>query len=77
MNTTSLVKEYAWFIRTGRQELTDARFNGKEIQDQDVFAVGLELFHYNNMDSFLGLDQETIERRETFTDHNGKYPHSH
>ena len=49
---------------TGRQELTDARFNGKEIQDQDVFAVGLELFHYNNMDSFLGLDQETIERRK-------------
>ncbi|MCA5961402.1 hypothetical protein LC724_14915 [Blautia sp. RD014234] len=49
---------------TGRQVLTDAVFNGEEIRDQDVFAVGLELFHYNNIDSFLGLDREIIEQRK-------------
>ena len=49
---------------TGSQVLTEARFNGKEIQDDAVFAVGLELFHYNNIDSFLGLDREAMEGRK-------------
>ncbi len=37
-------------------------YNGKPVQDSDVFNIGLEQFHYINMTDFLGLTQTDITK---------------
>ncbi len=34
------------------------KFNKKEVKDNDIFKIGLEEYHYNNMEEFLHINKE-------------------
>jgi len=36
--------------------------NGKEVQDDDLFKVAIQSYHYTNIEEYLDLKPEDIER---------------
>lgn len=41
-----------------KKELTSLTFRGKEIEDDEVFSVGLQNYHFLNADRFLDISEE-------------------
>ncbi len=44
-----------------QKEMIALTFDGKEIEDTDEFSIGMQHFHYCNIEAFLGVSYETIE----------------
>lgn len=42
--------------------VTDITFDGEPIADDRLFRIGLQDFHYNNIEAFLGLTKEEAEK---------------
>lgn len=42
------------------KEFTEFKMNGREVADTDTFRVGLQIFHYSNMEDFFGISQEEV-----------------
>ena len=40
------------------KEFTEFKMNGKEVKDEDKFRIGLQIFHYSNMEDFFGISLE-------------------
>lgn len=40
------------------KEFTEFKMNGKEVEDEDKFRIGLQIFHYSNMEDFFGISLE-------------------
>lgn len=43
--------------------LTEADFRGKAIEDEEVFSVGIEGYHADNLKEFMNIDPETVKER--------------
>ncbi|MGI6334047.1 MAG: bifunctional metallophosphatase/5'-nucleotidase [Saccharofermentanales bacterium] len=44
-----------------RKAFKSMTYNGKEIEDEDVFTVGLQNFHFSNLESFLNISFKEAE----------------
>ncbi|RRD94587.1 bifunctional metallophosphatase/5'-nucleotidase [Clostridiales bacterium COT073_COT-073] len=42
------------------KKILSLTFNGKEVKDQDIFSIGMQKFHFNNIESFLNLTEDKI-----------------
>ena len=45
-----------------RHELITCELNGEEIQDDKIYVVGLQEFHYNNLPEFLDLTYPEVQK---------------
>ena len=45
----------------GQKAFKSMTYNGKEIEDEDVFTVGLQNFHFSNLENFLGISFKEAE----------------
>lgn len=43
-----------------KHELTEFTFNGCEIKDTDIFTIGMQTFHFTNIEKFLGVSFDEI-----------------
>ncbi len=46
--------------RKSTHTIEELTFNGKEVKDDDRFSIGLQNYHYNNFDEFLGVPLEEV-----------------
>ena len=44
------------------KRFTEFTMNGREVADDDVFRIGMQIFHYANMDDFFGVSQEETKQ---------------
>ncbi|MBQ1477598.1 MAG: bifunctional metallophosphatase/5'-nucleotidase [Erysipelotrichaceae bacterium] len=44
-----------------RHELLKCELNGEEIDDEKVYVIGIQEFHYNNLPEFLNLSYEEVK----------------
>ncbi len=44
------------------KEFLEFTMNGKPVADEDRFRVGMQIFHYANMDDFFGVTQEETKK---------------
>lgn len=49
-------------VNQRERTITDITFNGEPIADDQVFKVGLQNFHYNNIEEFFGLSKKEDEK---------------
>lgn len=52
--SSSLKMTYDYNTKT----ITELKFKGKDVMEDDIFMIGLQIFHYSNMEDFLGVTQE-------------------
>ncbi len=45
-----------------KHEFLEFSYNGKNIEDTDIFTVGMQTFHYTNIEKFLGVTFEEITK---------------
>ncbi len=45
-----------------RKELSEFTFEGREIQPHQLFTVGLSQYHFDNMEDFLHVSREEVEK---------------
>lgn len=43
------------------QQIKELSYHGKEIKDDDVFTIGLQSFHFINLESFLGISYDEVK----------------
>jgi 5'-nucleotidase len=44
------------------QTIVSLKINGKEVQDSDLYKVAIQGYHYTNIEEYLDLKPEEIER---------------
>ena len=44
-----------------RHELLKCELNGEEVQDDKIYVVGIQEFHYNNLEDFFNVTHEEVE----------------
>ena len=49
-------------VSLGEQRVTGITFNGNPIDDERLFRVGLAEYHFKNMNRFLGISEEEVNR---------------
>lgn len=47
-----------------KKDLLEFKFKGKDIKDDQVFTVGLQNFHYLNVEDFLGVSEEELAKNQ-------------
>lgn len=47
-----------------KREFESIAYNGKEIEDNDVFTVGMQNFHFSNLEDFLGISFKEVEEMQ-------------
>ncbi len=45
-------------VSAGQQQVTELSFNGASIADDALLRVGVQTYHYKNMEEFLGISEE-------------------
>ncbi|MBR2669428.1 MAG: bifunctional metallophosphatase/5'-nucleotidase [Solobacterium sp.] len=48
--------------RKSTHTIETLEFNGKEVQDEDRLRIGLQQYHYNNFDEFLGIPLAEVRK---------------
>ncbi len=48
-------------VDMARKKLGDIRFRGEPIRDEQLFSLGLQDYHFKNMEAFLGLCPEAVQ----------------
>ena len=44
-----------------KHELLKCELNGEEVQDDKIYVVGIQEFHYNNLEDFFNVTHEEVE----------------
>ncbi len=50
--------------RKSTHTIEELTFNGKDVKDDDRFSIGLQNYHYNNFDEFLGVPLEEVAKNK-------------
>lgn len=58
-----LSKGFKFTYSKSLDEITEAYFCGKAIEDQDLFSVGVEGFHAANLKEFMDIEPELVKER--------------
>ena len=45
-----------------RSTIETLEFNGREVEDDDRLKIGLQQYHYNNFDEFLGVPLAEVRK---------------
>ncbi len=48
----------------GQKRLLELAYNGSPIEDTGLYSVGLQNFHFLNLESFLGISQAEVEKNQ-------------
>ena len=57
-NSSSYLCDYDYDLKN--DELAECSFNRKTIQDDQILKIGLQAFHLNNIEEFLGISYDEI-----------------
>ena len=44
-----------------RHELIECKLNGEEVQDDKIYTIGIQEYHYNNLQDFFNVSLEEIK----------------
>ena len=44
-----------------QHKLLECKLDGEDIQDDKIYTVGIQEFHYNNLEDFMGVTPEEVE----------------
>ena len=51
-------KEFRMTYSKSKHEFLEFKYNGQDIQDDEIFKVAMQKFHYNNLQDFLNISVE-------------------